>query len=111
MINYSAGPFSANLIERVFGSGKRDLAFIEGVDISAEDNHTSSVFYTDLSLQWNSGWGDLDLEAFAAVNNLFNRKPPRNSGVTNTTVNLLATNYELYDAIGRTYSVGVRIRL
>jgi outer membrane receptor protein involved in Fe transport len=69
------------------------------------------VFYTDLSLRWGFDVHNLNIEAFAAANNVFNKTPPSNSGVTSTTVNLLATNYELYDAIGRMYSIGVRIRL
>jgi outer membrane receptor protein involved in Fe transport len=111
MVGYSAGSFSANLTERVFGGGKRDLSFVEGVDISADDNDTSSILYTDFALRWNVAPAGSDVQVFAAINNLFNQKPPRNSGVTNTTVNLLATNYELYDAVGRTYSVGLRVRL
>jgi outer membrane receptor protein involved in Fe transport len=110
-LGYGLGNFSATLTERMLGEGKRNLAFIEGVDISVEDNDTSSVFYTDMSLRYSFDVNNLNLEAFAAANNVFNKKPPRNSGVTSTTVNLLATNYELYDAIGRMYSIGVRIRL
>jgi iron complex outermembrane receptor protein len=108
-LNYQRGPMTVSVHERFIGSGKLNLAFVEGVNITPADNDTGEVFYTDLSLRWGFEAGDTSYELFAASNNLFDRKPPRNTGITSTTINLLPTNYELYDAIGRTYSIGVRV--
>ena len=43
------------------------------------------------------------------VNNLFNKQPPERLGAL-FGVGVVPTNYSLYDAIGQTFTAGVRFR-
>jgi outer membrane receptor protein involved in Fe transport len=102
---YDRGPFQLFIKERYIGPGKYDVTFVEGVDIN--DNTIPSVWYTDVSVKYrfaalNGG------EIYATVNNLFNKTPPLAPQVSGT--HLSWSNYSLYDAIGRYFTAGVRIK-
>lgn len=71
------------------------------------DNHVPAVTTFDLSGRYRFGAND-QFEAFAVVNNLFNKDPPIAPGTNSA--NFIQTNYELYETIGRYYVAGVRFR-
>jgi iron complex outermembrane recepter protein len=73
---------------------------------SINDNWVSGRFYTNLSLAYRLPVNDKgELQFYAVVNNLFNVDPPVDPGAAS------ATNSILFDAIGRAFTVGVRLRL
>lgn len=90
---------------RFISSGVFDNAYVEGIDIN--DNSIPSRIYENLSLSYDIGpKGDEGrYQLFAVVNNLFDRDPP----VVPDTIN--TTNQQIYDVIGRSYRVGVRVKM
>ncbi len=73
---------------------------------SINDNWVPGRFYTNLSLSYDMSLADeRRLEVYGVVNNLFNVDPPVDPGAAS------ATNSILFDAIGRAFTVGVRLRM
>ncbi|MEI9964623.1 MAG: hypothetical protein WDM92_07875 [Caulobacteraceae bacterium] len=66
------------------------------------------VLYTDFTASYHFG-RDRRYEAFLTVNNLFDKDPPVIP--TYFFYGTVATNYQTYDLIGRTYTVGLRFRM
>src|SRR6202012_2902499 len=56
--------------ERYIGPGKYEATFTEGTDIN--NNHVSSMLYTDVTLEARIGH-DHQFTAFFTINNIFNR--------------------------------------
>ena len=66
----------------------------------------SGRLYTNLSLSYSLPLSDKgELQFYGVINNLFNLDPPVDPGAAS------ATNSILFDAIGRAFTVGVRLRL
>lgn len=107
-VNYSQGPWSLFVQERFIGAGKYDNARIDGVTIN--DNTVGSVFYTDATLTFRAGHERRPLEFSFSANNLFNRAPP-NTPVAGVFGGFYPTNPQLYDPLGRYYSVAVKLSL
>ena len=73
---------------------------------SINDNWVSGRLYTNLSLSYSLPLSDKgELQFYGVINNLFNLDPPVDPGAAS------ATNSILFDAIGRAFTVGVRLRL
>ena len=110
MTTWSRGPLSLTMHNKYIPDGIYNNSLIgpdqPGYSItlsnSANTNHVSSSFYTDLSGQWKIK--DDDLVLFAAVNNVFDREPPTAPSVAGN------GNFILFDPIGREYRVGMRAR-
>jgi outer membrane receptor protein involved in Fe transport len=110
MTTWSRGPLSLTMHNKYIPDGIYNNSLIgpdqAGYAItlsnSANTNHVSSSFYTDLSGQWKIK--DDDLVLFAAVNNVFDREPPTAPSVAGN------GNFILFDPIGREYRVGMRAR-
>ncbi len=66
-----------------------------------------AVWYTDMTLNYKFGKTH-HYEAFLTVNNLLDKDPP--AVPTFFFYGTLATNYQLYDVLGRNYTAGVRFR-
>jgi len=66
------------------------------------------VFYTDLTLNYQIPAHGGDFEFFATVNNLFDKQPPLIPG-TIPGVNI-ATNFSVYDIVGRAFTAGARFK-
>jgi len=67
------------------------------------------VFYTDLTAKYSFKGGGAQLEAYATINNLFNKLPPVLGGfLPGLGFPTLPT---VYDIVGRYYTVGIRARL
>jgi outer membrane receptor protein involved in Fe transport len=118
--NLEKGPFSLFVQERYIGGGVIDNTVdAEGNPnprTAAENanptgnglvpNHIGSVWYTDATASVKIL--DDKFEMFVTVNNLFNRAPPIIP--TYFFYGTIATNYQVYDVIGRTFTAGVRVR-
>lgn len=97
-IGYNAGRFGINLQQNWRSSTKRNVTWVEGVDV--DDNSVPSVSLTNLGVFWSgttaggNGW-----RASLNVNNLFDRDPV----IAGTTI--------VGDVLGRRYSIGFEYQL
>ncbi|HEX3364635.1 TonB-dependent receptor domain-containing protein [Phenylobacterium sp.] len=104
-LDYSHEKWDLFVQERFIGSGKYEATFVQGVDIN--NNSVPSAAYTDLTVRRKFGAKDT-YEAYLNVSNLFNKAPPlapQQSGDAT-----YPTNIQLYDAIGRYFTVGLKAR-
>ncbi|HEX7082264.1 MAG TPA: TonB-dependent receptor [Gammaproteobacteria bacterium] len=69
-LGYSVGPYSIQLQQRYIAETKRDIDWVEGVDV--DDNTVSSGNYTNLRFSYDWSRWSLSLN----INNLFDRPPP-----------------------------------
>jgi outer membrane receptor protein involved in Fe transport len=102
---YEVGPFSVLLQERYIDGGTYDLEKEEGVTINI--NTVKEVWYTDLTATYKFGSAH-DYEAYLTINNLLDEDPPFAPQVSGT--HLAWSNYELYDTIGRYFTLGARLK-
>ncbi len=112
-ISYNSDPFSAQIQVRHISDGVFQVTNIgpgqAGYDPmlpnSVSDNLVGSVTYVNLNAQYRL-WqdGDRNLELFGVVNNLFDKDPPNNLPSS-----FGPTNNVLYDVVGRSYKVGLRL--
>ena len=107
-VTYENGPFALFLQGRYIDSGVADIDFVEGVDI--DDNSVESVFYTNLRAGWRGGFGDGEWEVFGHVANLFDEDPPLIAGWSAFGGTGIGTNENLYDVLGRRYTLGFEVR-
>lgn len=102
---YQNGPLMLGLSGRYVGGGTYDNTF-GPFDINI--NRFPSRTYANASFQYVfKDDGQTSVEVYGNVNNLFDRDPPI---VPQTFFIPLATNPIHYDTIGRTFSVGVRVK-
>lgn len=106
---YSRGPFNIVINERYIGSGVRDLTEVEGIDI--DDNSVDAVWYTNLRFSYDIETGGGSMQVFANVENLFDRDPPLAPGGFSFFSGSHQTNANLFDTLGRRFTLGVRFRL
>lgn len=69
-LGYNIGPYGIQLQQRYIAETKRDIDWVEGVDV--DDNTVSSGNYTNLRLSYNWSRWRVSLN----INNLFDRPPP-----------------------------------
>jgi hypothetical protein len=79
------------------------------------DNHIAGAIFFDGSITRTLEVGKLTSDVFFSVKNLFNKEPPLTAnpdaqGAENTP-GYLQTNRDLYDVLGRTWTVGIRLQL
>ncbi|MEO5597603.1 MAG: TonB-dependent receptor [Novosphingobium sp.] len=101
----SNGGFGAGLQERYIGSGLIDSTFAPTV--LGDANKVPATWYTDISLSQEVGTGRGKIKLYATVNNLFNQQPR----ITPATPvgPYRSTNPQIYDIIGRYYTVGATV--
>lgn len=102
-ISYSRGRLGLFLNERYVGSGKIDA---DAGPTTFIDNSVGAVWYTDLTLRWNPQIVGRDGEVFLTVNNLFDKDPPIVPTIPYGAYR--ATNFSLYDVVGRYFTIGWR---
>jgi outer membrane receptor protein involved in Fe transport len=112
-ITYQSDPFSAQIQVRHISSGLFQVTNIgphqDGYNPllpnSIDDNLVESVTYANLNAQYRL-WqgGDRHVELFGVVNNLFDKDPPNNLPSS-----FGPTNNVLYDVVGRSYKIGLRL--
>lgn len=99
---YAADIGQIYLQERFIGSGNVDNTFTPAI---IADNHVPAVWYTDLTLRANITQSSDKLQVFLTVNNLFNKQPPIVPSIPYG--GYRATNFSLYDVVGRYVTFGV----
>jgi len=114
LITYDNGRFSMSAEGRYIHKGKFDVTAIGPDDPdysvmlpnSISDNTIPSVFYLNLAAQYDllSSSGR-SVQLFGAINNVFDKDPPIAPGVGGN-----VTNPALYDQLGRTYRIGIRVK-
>lgn len=108
-VAYSRGPFRLSVNERYIGSGARDLTEIAGIDI--DDNNVDAAWYTNLRMAYDVDTLGASMEVFANVENLFDRDPPLAPGGFSFFSGAAHTNANLFDTLGRRFTIGVRLEL
>ena len=106
--NLRMGPFGVGVNERIIGAGTYNSTWVEGVDI--DDNHLPAVAYTDFTASYRFDVAGNQWELYGTVNNLLDQDPPREAGQY-FVFGTIPSNSSLYDAIGRAYTLGLRIRM
>lgn len=105
-LTYDRGPVAITLNGRYIAAGKYDNTLVEGVDIN--DNSIPSRFYLDTNVEFTVvDNGQQKLQLFGVVNNLFDKDPPI---APQTDQSSFATNFSLYDTVGRSFVAGVRFQ-
>lgn len=123
-MTYRNGPVMVNVQERFINGGRIQAnvdaegnPYPANATVNANTNGNGLVpntvapfFYTDLTGNYTfSQGGGHTLQAFLTVNNLFDKQPPERLGAL-FGIGVVPTNYTLYDAIGRTFTAGLRFR-
>jgi len=109
-LGYENGPFSATLTGTYIGSSYLDDVFIAstfGTDVDRDYFKVSSIFYTDLQLQYAFSE---NLEFYIGAKNLLNTDAPLIWGGLPGGSADTGTNTGVYDAIGRRFFSGVRVK-
>ncbi|MET0275148.1 MAG: TonB-dependent receptor [Phenylobacterium sp.] len=108
---YEQGPYSGTAKVRYIGGSRLDKAWVDGVDV--DDNTIPKIAYLDLRASYKFTAAGADSELTFAVDNVLNTDPPRVSAVPATVPYVVVTPHtrlDLYDAIGRSYRVGIRAK-
>lgn len=120
-VGYERGPVALNLQGRYLGSGVIDNTVDEqgnplpaNLPVNANltgnglvPNKVSAWFYTHATARYRFGEAARS-EVFLTVNNLLDKDP---ANIPNYFIyGTMATNSQIYDTIGRTYTAGVRLR-
>ena len=111
---YSNGPFRAFFQGRLIGSGKRahrigTVAAVEGANIA--ENHVPAIFYLDTRLSYELEIGGSDVEVFVAATNLLDKDPPVTATFSACLGYVGQENTQLFDVLGRRFTVGVKLRM
>jgi len=104
-VTFKQGPFTLFLQERYIGPGKYDTTW-GPQDIS--DNTVSAAYYTDARVSYDFALGGGDLQAYASVTNLFDRPPELAPNFFFFATQ--HTNGNLFDQIGRRFTLGITAR-
>ena len=121
---YNIDPWSFNVTARGVSEGVISNAYTECQSgcptltppyYTINDNHIDGALYFDVSATYGFDIGDSGAagEAYLSIRNLFNTDPPLTANPANlgaeNTVGYLQTNRTLYDVLGRTFRLGVRL--
>ncbi|HEX5420626.1 MAG TPA: TonB-dependent receptor [Gammaproteobacteria bacterium] len=96
-LSYNVGNFGVNVQQNWQSRTKRDVSWVEGVDV--DDNSVPSVNLTNFGLHWTHDLRSGSFTASLNVNNLFDRDPV----IAGTTI--------VGDLLGRRYSLGFQYNL
>jgi outer membrane receptor protein involved in Fe transport len=111
--DYTLGPATLSLQTRFIGAANIDPTLVgpdaknysPALSNSVNVNKVGNQWYFNLSGTYNIVQGDRTrLQAFAVINNLFDKNPPWEIGSG------AGTNGQFYDTIGRTYQAGIRFK-
>ena len=99
---YDLGGFSGSVQARFFSGGEIDVLAIPGTATSANIYTVPSEYLLNLSASYDfdPGLGGRKVQIFGVVDNVMDNHPP-----------FPLSNSPYYDAIGRAYRVGVRLKL
>lgn len=113
---YLNGPFSATAQARYVSAGILDLqnpktdpsqpGYNPLLSYSVTDNTVGGYFLFSLNASYDFRWFNTErFEIWGSINNLLDRDPPFSAGAVG------GANAVYFDALGRTYKVGVRVKL
>lgn len=119
---YDLDPWSFNVTARGVSDGVVSNAYTECLAncpvsvapyYTINDNHIDGALYFDVSATYGFEVAQVAGEAYVSIKNLFNTDPPLTVspgllGAENT-VGYVQTNRSLYDVMGRTFRVGLRL--
>lgn len=118
-LSYSLDAWRGSLSARGVSDGVYDNYFIECTtncpvsntrNVTVNENDVSGAIYFDASLSREFTFGDSGrLEAFMNVRNLFDKDPPVVAEFGSFADTLSPANPNLYDVMGRVFSVGLRV--
>ena len=114
-VSYANGGFVGTLQARYVSRGTLDLqnpktgpdepGYNPNLTYSVNDNSIPSYFEFNATVSYDLKlWGAERTEIFGTINNIFDKDPPFAAGVG-------GTNAVFYDMLGRTFRVGVRVKL
>lgn len=112
-LRYSTDNFLTQLEVRYIGESRIDDTFLSDEDCATIDCVTDGTVYADLQARYTlpqSFFGDGELEVFGGVRNLFDEEAPLLPGGLPGSDTGVATNGGTYDAIGRSFYVGAKIK-
>ncbi len=95
--NYIAGPVTASWSTRWVSDAKRNLTWVEGIDVAENDIPSHSL--SNLRLSYSMRAFDADTSVYLAVSNVFDKNQGDLKMLTG-----------LYDIVGRNYSLGMNVR-
>jgi len=104
-VNYEIGRVGVFLNQQLIGKVK--LGIPGGLE-NGLGQTIGAVGYTDMTLSYRLPVANGHVEFFGTVNNLFDKDPPLIPG-TIPGVNI-ATNFALYDTVGRAFTGGIRFK-
>jgi hypothetical protein len=104
-VNYSQDGFALFVQGRYFGPGKYNNTF---TDADADFNRIKAQFYVDGQIGYTIKDARQSIELYLNVQNLLDHQPPFVPLIANAN---LTTNPNLYDQVGRTFRVGVRVKM
>lgn len=111
-LSYEQGPLALTLNTRIVGAAKLQNAWVEGVDV--DDNSVPSFVTFGLTGQYNIDYNGTSFRLTFGIDNLFDRAA-YDLPVVPATVQYSAPGmggrFDLYDPMGRTFRVGVRVKL
>jgi len=104
---YTQGPWSGTLQGRFIGAAKQNNGWVQGVDV--DNNNVPAVAYLDMRLSYRLPHFDI----YGAIDNATNVFPPilpYDAAITGDPSFTTPTRDDIYDAFGRVYRIGVRLR-
>lgn len=119
-VSYDLGGFNSTVTVRRVGSGiygvqytgPEDPGYDPMMADSISTNRVDAATYVDLAVSYAFGVGsnEENFEVFAAVNNLFDKKPPVAPGGGGLGGSNYPTNPVYFDTFGMRFRTGVRVR-
>lgn len=115
--NYASGPYSGSLTARYVSDGVISNRYIEctaGCPAPTSEHPTINKndipgrTYLDGTLKYEFGIGDSDAEVFVAVRNMLDRDPPNMASTYFYYMGLFSSNFDFF---GRTFRVGLRVKI
>ena len=107
-LHYDTDVYGIYVQERLIGPVINSASLIVGTNVNC-CNNTPTYAYTDATLTYKFEALDKHQELFLTVQNIFDRNPPVAPG--NATNYISYTNFGDYDALGRRFTLGIRMRL
>ncbi len=112
-LRYATDRLSTQLEIRYIGESRIDDTFLSDEDCATLNCVTDATVYTDFQARYTlpqSFFGDGEFEVFGGVRNLFDEEAPLLPGGLPESDTGLATDGGTYDAIGRSFYVGAKIK-
>lgn len=103
-VQYSRGPFSISVQERMIG----EITLGQSPNAIWAESPIAAQYYTDVTAMYDFEWRNGSLETFVTVKNLFDRQPPLVPNTAAPRFNFPTLPF--YDFLGTTFTVGLRTK-